>query len=44
MGALAICMGARAFQRRYAPNGGILVWLSSDSGSKAAIYLESMSE
>lgn len=39
-GSVAICMGGRALQRRYAPSGSILVWLSSDNGSKAAICLE----
>jgi 3-oxoacyl-[acyl-carrier-protein] synthase-1 len=41
-GALAICMATRGFQRRYAPDGTILIWLSSDNGSKAAILLEPM--
>jgi len=41
-GALAICMGIRALERKYAPESAILVWLSSDSGSKATISLERM--
>lgn len=40
-GALAICMGTRAFQRNYIYPGSILIWLSSDNGSKAAISLKS---
>jgi 3-oxoacyl-[acyl-carrier-protein] synthase-1 len=41
-GAISICIGTRALQRRYAPDGGILIWLSSDNGSKAAVCLESL--
>lgn len=39
-GAVGLCMAARAFARRYAPGGTGLVWLSSESGAKAAIVVQ----
>jgi hypothetical protein len=42
-GALAICLGARALQRKYAPPGAVLIWLSSDNGARAAACLEAVS-
>ncbi|MDX2476325.1 MAG: hypothetical protein QNL05_03045, partial [Gammaproteobacteria bacterium] len=37
-GAIAICMGARAFARDYAPSNNFIVCMSSYNGSKAALH------
>jgi 3-oxoacyl-[acyl-carrier-protein] synthase-1 len=42
-GAVGLCVAARAFARRYAPGGSCLVWLSSESGAKSAIVVQSPS-
>ncbi len=39
-GAVGLCVSARAFARRYAPGDAAVVWLSSESGSKAAIVVQ----
>ncbi len=39
-GAVGLCVAARAFARRYAPGGTGVVWLSSESGAKAAIVVQ----
>jgi 3-oxoacyl-[acyl-carrier-protein] synthase-1 len=38
-GVIAIAMATRAIERGYAPEGRALVWLSSDSGEKAALWV-----
>ena len=38
-GPVAICLAARGFDRGYAPNGNVVVWLSSESGLMGAIGL-----
>ena len=43
-GAVSVCLGIRALQRGYARTDGILVWLSSDSGSKGAFCLKNASQ
>lgn len=40
-GAASICLGIRALQRGYARTDKILVWLSSDNGTKGALCLKS---
>jgi 3-oxoacyl-[acyl-carrier-protein] synthase-1 len=39
-GAVGLCVAARAFARRYAPGRAGVVWLSSESGAKAAIVAQ----
>ncbi len=38
-GAVSVAMGVRAWERNYAPADHLLIWLSSDSGTKAAMRL-----
>jgi len=36
----AFCMSNIGILRRYVPDGAILIWLSSENGSKAALCLD----
>ncbi len=39
VGALGVCMAVRGFARRYAPGPAAAIWLSSESGAKAALVV-----
>ena len=39
VGPLGVCMAVRGFARRYAPGPAAVIWLSSESGAKAAMVV-----